>query len=220
MISVVLASRLALIREGMKRILQSEGDIRVVGEVLRAQDVVSNKETPDAEVVVVAHPANLDGEDYLHFLQQQCPSLRVIIVANSPTLPHVLSALRKGARGILNACCSAEHLPAAIRAVSAGNIYMHEEVARMVVQDLGEIRKDHTHRSLTQRELQIFVKLATGLKVSAIALELGISIKTVSTHKARIMEKMGITTFSQLVQYAIANRFSFATESPAEVSEA
>lgn len=205
MISVVLASRLAVIREGMKRILLPQDDIDVVGEVSRAQEVVVNEETSQAEIVVVAHPSIPDGEDYLRFLQRECPSLRVIVVTRSPTVSHVVSALRNGARGLLSARCSAAHLPAAIRAVSAGNIYMHEEVSRLVAQDLGDIDRDHSHRSLTQRELEIFVKLASGMNGTAIARELGISAKTVSTHKTRMMDKMGIRSMSQLVQYAVVN---------------
>jgi DNA-binding NarL/FixJ family response regulator len=75
----------------------------------------------------------------------------------------------------------------------------------MLVADLDEIKKDHTHKSLTHREMDIFLRLAAGKKISDIAAELGISAKTVSTHKARVMEKMGMSSSSQLIQYAIVN---------------
>jgi DNA-binding NarL/FixJ family response regulator len=90
---------------------------------------------------------------------------------------------------------------------------MHEEVGRLVAADFGDIGKDYTHRSLSQREFEIFKHLAAGQKVSEIASELGISIKTVSTHKSRLMEKMGMHSHSQLIQYAVANSL-FDTSRP------
>lgn len=206
MISVVLASRLTIIREGMKRILLQQEDIKVIAEVRHTREVLAQEGIGDADVVVVAHPSISGGNDYLAYLQQECPSLRVIVVARSPTLPQVLAELRMGVRGLLNASCAVGHLPAAIRAVSAGKIYLHEEISRIVAADLTEVWKDHTHKSLTPRELEIFMRLAVGCKVSEIAAELAISVKTVSTHKARLMEKMGIISTSQLIQYAIVNK--------------
>lgn len=82
---------------------------------------------------------------------------------------------------------------------------MHENVSNVVGSSLQGLTRDHTHTSLTGREMEIFLKLAIGLKGTEIASQLGISVKTVSTHKGRLMEKMGMRSFSQLVQYAIAN---------------
>lgn len=206
MISVVLASRLAVIREGMKRILLQQEDIDIVGEVARAQEMVINERMLQADIVVVAHPSNIDGEEYLCFLRRECPSLRIIIIARVPTALQVFSALRNGARGLLSTRCSVTHLPAAIRSVSAGNVYMHEDVSCLVAQNLGTLDRDHTHHALTQREFEVFLKLAGGERVTEIGRALGISAKTVSTHKTRIMEKMGMRSMSQLVQYAIVNR--------------
>ena len=90
---------------------------------------------------------------------------------------------------------------------------MHEEVGRLVAADLNELGKDYTHRSLTRREFDIFKRLAAGEKVSEIAMQLGISVKTVSTHKSRLMQKMDIHSYSQLVQYAVANSL-FDTPEP------
>lgn len=205
MTSVVLASKLTVIREGMKRILSPCNDIQVVGEVNHTSEFFASERSPCAEVIVLAYPGAMVSNDELMQLQKTCPELRVIIVVRFSTLHQVLSAFKMGVHGLLNASCAASHLPAAIRAVSSGKIYMHEQVSSLIVADLDEINKDHTHKSLTHREMEIFLRLAEGRKISDIASELGISVKTVSTHKARVMEKMGMTSSSQLIQYAIVN---------------
>lgn len=195
-----------MIREGMKRILLPQNDIDIVGELTRAQDIVNDKRMLQADILLVAHPSNIEGEDCLVLLRRECPLLRVIVIARIPTAVQVFSALRNGARGLLSTRCSVTHLPAAIRSVSSGNIYMHEDVSCLVAQNLATLDKDHTHHALTQREFEVFVKLAGGERITAIGRALGISAKTVSTHKTRIMEKMGMRSMSQLVQYAIVNR--------------
>lgn len=205
MTSVVLVSKLSLIREGMKRILSQCNDIQIVGEANHASEYFTAERIPCAQVIVLAYPGAMLGTDDLLQLQKVCPELRVIIVVRFSTLYQVLSAFKMGVHGMLNASCAASHLPAAIRAVSSGKIYMHEQVSSLLVADLDEIKKDHTHKSLTHREMDIFLRLAAGKKISDIAAELGISVKTVSTHKARVMEKMGMSSSSQLIQYAIVN---------------
>jgi two-component system, NarL family, invasion response regulator UvrY len=205
MISVALASRLLVVREGMKRILLPLQDIEVVAEVKGLDELISVEASSAAQVAVVANPPTTDGQDFLVRFKAACPRVQVIVVTRSPTLPEILAALRHGARGLLSTSCTANHLPAAIRAVSSGRIYMHENVSHIVAADLNGLARDHTHKALTQRELEIFMKLAEGWRVTEIASQLGISVKTVSTHKGRMMEKMGISSFSQLVQYAIAH---------------
>jgi DNA-binding NarL/FixJ family response regulator len=207
MISVVLASKLAVLREGMKRILMPQEDIDVIATVEHALDVMSSEALLRADVlVVVAHPVTADGQDYLLHLRQGNPALRVIIIARFADLQQIMEVIRAGVRGLLHTSCAANHLPDAIRAVSSGRLYMHEEVSGLLASGLGDLGKDHTHRSLTQREFEIFLKLAEGQKVSEIAAQLGISIKTVSTHKSRLMDKMGMKSQSQLIQYAVANK--------------
>ena len=205
-ITVVLASRLTILREGMKRILLPQGDIEVIGEVDHACEVFSHESYLQADVIVAVVDSTMNGGgDFLLHLPKQNPLLRVIVIMRSPTVHQILSILRAGVRGLLDTSCAANNLPAAIRAVSSGKLYMHEEVSRLVAANISEFGRDHTHTALTQRELDVLMKLAAGHKVSEIALEFGISIKTVSTHKARLMEKMGFTTLSQVIQYAIAN---------------
>lgn len=202
-ISIVLASRLSVIREGMKRVLRSQEDIKVVAEVEHPQDVGAQGPVQNARVLVLAHPSASGSADLLQYLHKECPSLRVIVVTNSPTLPQILAHLRMGARGLLNASCTKGHLATAIRAVALDKIYLHEDLSRRFAADMHNVSMHPPHHSLSPRELQIFTKLGAGQKVTQIADELDISVKTVSTHKSRLMEKMGMASISQLIQYAV-----------------
>ncbi len=206
MIRVMLASSLMVLREGMKRILARQGDIDVIAEVKNVLDLLSDERLVRADVLIVVglSPAGDTVQCLLHLRQRQ-PSLQVIFVARSPSLNQVLSIIGAGVRGLLNANSAANHLPAAIRAVSAGRIYLHEDMSGLIATDLSEIEKDRTHTALTQREHEIFLMLVSGTKNSEIAAQLGISVKTVSTHKTRMMEKMNMRSVSQLVQYAIVH---------------
>ncbi|MEW6760749.1 MAG: response regulator transcription factor [Pseudomonadota bacterium] len=205
MIKVVIASNLVVLREGAKRILSPQADIDVIAEVAHLQELSSNNALLCADVlIVIADTPSVDGNEHLSLLNQERPSLRVVILLRFPTLQQILSILRTGVRGLLSASSAASHLPTAVRAISSGRLYLNDELTRLLIPDHRDISKDYTHRSLTDRELEIFLKLAAGKKVSEIAAQLGISSKTVSTHKSRLMEKMHMTTFSQIVQYAIA----------------
>lgn len=206
MISVVIASRLTLLREGMKRILQAQDDIVVLAEVKHVLDVLSDERLLKADVLVAAASAAMrDGEDLFFQLRRRNHKLRVVLIAPTANVRDVVAILRTGVHGLLDSSSAANHLSAAIRVVSHGRQYIDEDAARLVASDLGSLGKDHTHKSLTQREFDIFRRLAHGQKVSAIAHELRISAKTVSTHKTRLMAKMAMTSRAQLIQYAVAN---------------
>ncbi|RYF38641.1 MAG: response regulator transcription factor [Cytophagaceae bacterium] len=205
MIKVVIVSNLSVLREGAKRILLSQGDMDVIAEVSDVRELGSNNLLSQADVIIViADTGTVTGSDYLLLLHQQRPSMRVVMLLRYPTMQQILSILRTGVRGLLSASSAATHLPIAVRAASSGRLYLNDELTRLLIPDHSGIGKDYTHKSLTDRELEVFLKLAAGKKVSEIAAQLGISIKTVSTHKARLMDKMNMSTFSQMVQYALA----------------
>ncbi|MGI4719738.1 MAG: LuxR C-terminal-related transcriptional regulator [Janthinobacterium lividum] len=214
MISVVLVSNLMVLREGMKRILQHDDDIDVVAEIHAAKESLRDRQLL-ADVVVIAGQPMDEGHDYLLYLRQEFPSLQIVIVTRFPSPHQIVSAVRVGVRGFMDACSATSHLGEAIRTVASGRLYMHEAISSVLSANSGKLDTDHAHNRLTPRELDIFMRLATGTKVSEIAEKLGISIKTVSTHKTRLMEKMRLTSSSQIVQYAIMNRL-FDRHGPVE----
>lgn len=206
MIDVLLVSRLTVLREGMKRILQAQDDIMVIAELKHVFDVLADKRLLQANILVAAAiPAMGDAQDFFLQLRRENAKVRTVLIAPKAKVHELAGILRSGVHGLISASSAASHLPAAIRAVSRGRPYIDEDVARLLAADPDSLGKDHTHKSLTQRELEIFRRLVVGQKVSTIALELGISVKTVSTHKSRLMEKMAMTSESQLIQYAVAN---------------
>jgi len=205
MIKVVIASNLPVLREGAKRILSQQMDIDVIAEVGHVREVLLDCTLLRADVlIVVADSSSVDGKECLLQLHQECPALRIMILLRFPTLQQIMSILRTGVSGLLSASSAASHLATAIRAISSGRLYLNDELTRLLIPDQSSLGKDYTHKSLTDRELEIFLKLAAGRKVSEIAVQLGISIKTVSTHKSRLMDKMNMTSYSQIVQYALA----------------
>jgi two-component system, NarL family, invasion response regulator UvrY len=205
MIKIVIVSNLAVLREGVKRILLPQEDIDVLAEFADIRELSSHNLLLQADVVImIADMASANGSDYLLRLHQECPSLRVVMLLRYPTMQQILSILRAGVRGLLSASSAASQLPIAVRAISSGRLYLNDELTRMLIPDHSDIGKDFSHKSLTDREMEVFIKLTAGKKVSEIAAQLGISMKTVSTHKSRLMEKMNMSTFSQMVQYALA----------------
>lgn len=205
MINVVLVSSQPLLCLGMRCILAPHHDLQVLGSSPHPHDIEGGAAV--ADVVVLAATTLLHGADeVLADLQQRYRSARIVMIVRCPTLQQVLAALRADVRGLLSSQCTEGDLPGAIRTVAAGRIYLHDDVARIVGADLDGIARDRTHGALTGREFDILVRLAGGGKVTTIAHQMGISVKTVSTHKTRLMEKMGFDSLSQLVQYAIGHR--------------
>jgi DNA-binding NarL/FixJ family response regulator len=129
----------------------------------------------------------------------------MVVFVRSDSSEYVLSAIQYGARGILTTDCASTHVADAIRAVSAGKVYLGEEVSVMIATEL-KLSAGSQRPRLTERELQILKRIAIGRKSSTIADELGISTKTVSAHKANILEKLALETESELVLYAIENK--------------
>ncbi|VXB89273.1 response regulator transcription factor [Massilia sp. 9I] len=205
-IKVALASELSVLREGMRRILLKHDDIHIVAEAAHYHEFLTDDASLSADVLVlIAQPATSVALDGLVHMRGDRPSLSVIMIVQKPGLPQVLSILRSGVRGLIDAAGAASQLPAAVRAVATGRLYLHEDVARLVTSGSKEINTDHTHTALTEREFEIFLRMAAGQKPLEIGATLGISTKTVSTHKSRLMEKMRMSSDAEIVRYAIAN---------------
>lgn len=206
MINVILASSLLIMREGLKHILQGLPDIQVVGESDFAKvEYTTNPyaEYSDAVAIVTYPDGNDEGENTHLSLFRDCPLIKVIVIAQHDSVPQILSALRIGARGLLSAGFGTQMLPAAIRSVAQGHIFLNDEIAAVLAKSSKEIKIPRSDVKLTGREAQIFERIAKGGRVCSIAAELNISKKTVSTHKTRLMEKLGTENISELIQYAI-----------------
>jgi len=146
-----------------------------------------------------------NGIDTLRQLKRSRPELPVLILSAYSEQQYAVSLLRAGASGYINKESASEQLVSAIRTVINGGKYVSPSVAQVLVSDLSGESDKPLHATLSKREFQIFYKLAAGASVSKIAEELFLSVKTVSTYRARILEKMQMTSNADLTYYAVKN---------------
>jgi DNA-binding NarL/FixJ family response regulator len=207
MIRILIADDHAIVRAGLKQFIAEEQDMTVAGEATTGAEAVAFVRAADCDVVLldIAMP-DTNGVDTLRQLKQIKPTLPVLILSGYPEKQYALNLLRTGASGYINKETASEQIVAAIRAVTQGRKYVSPAVAEVLVDDLGGDPNQPPHASLSEREFQIFCKLAAGKPVSKIADELFLSVKTVSTYRARILQKMDMKTNADLTYYAIKNQ--------------
>jgi len=207
MIRILIADDHAIVRAGLKQFIAEEQDMTVAGEATTGAEAVAFVRASECDVVLldIAMP-DTNGVDTLRQLKQIKPGLPVLILSGYPEKQYALNLLRTGASGYINKETASEQLVAAIRAVTQGRKYVSPAVAEVLVNDLGGDPNQPPHAALSEREFQIFCKLAAGKPVSKIADELFLSVKTVSTYRARILQKMDMKTNADLTYYAIKNQ--------------
>ncbi len=208
-IRVLIADDHAFLRQGLKQILSETPDIRVVAEAGNGQEVLALIGSTELDVVVmdISMPGKT-GWDVLLQLKSEKSDLPVIILSVSPEDSYAVAMLRSGAGGYLTKSSAPEMLVEAIRKVAAGGKFISPHLAEKIVFDLDHDCDKQLHETLSPRELQILVLIASGKTVSEIAEELSLSIPTVSTYRARILEKMNMTSNAQLTHYAIKNNLA------------
>jgi DNA-binding NarL/FixJ family response regulator len=203
MAQVILTSSLFLLREGMKHILSTHRDIHVAGVFSCVADLCARTTRHPEEIIVFAEPTfDLTGGT-LSRLGCQCPSMKTIIIAPARVMRARFEELKLGVRGILAAENVASGFPDAIRMVHAGKAYVSVELLDLFSQQVQLKDAPAAYASLSERELEIFAGIAAGKRNQTIGSELAISCKTVSTHKMRLMGKLGVHSVPELVQYAL-----------------
>src|SRR5690606_9825141 len=206
-IRILIADDHAIVRAGLKQFIADEPDMAVTGEAetgSQTLDLVRNGEW-DVVLLDISMP-DRSGVDTLKSLKQVKPELPVLILSGFPEGQYAVNLLRAGAAGYLNKESAPNELVRAIRTVVAGRRYVSATLAEILAQDVSSPTSDRpVHTALSEREFQIFCKLAAGQAVSKIAEELFLSVKTVSTYRTRILEKMNMKTNADLTYYAIKN---------------
>ncbi|PLT16582.1 response regulator [Ralstonia mannitolilytica] len=202
MIRVLIADDHEIVRAGLRQFLSEERDIEVAGEAASGEEVMEQLRTGAFDVVVldISMP-DRNGIDTLKLVRQRHPDLPVLILSTFPEDQYAINLIRAGASGYLTKESAPDELVKAIRTVSQGRRYVSPTVAELLI---GGLEKP-TDQTLSKREFQIFCKLARGQSVSVIAEELFLSVKTVSTYRTRILEKMGMKSNADLTYYAIKN---------------
>ena len=204
MIRVLVADDHAVIRCGITQILEEALDITVTGEASTGREVLQavRKHHYDVLVLDIAMPGG-GGFEVLEQLDTLKPGLKILMLSMYSESHYAIRALRAGASGYLTKDSAPSQLIAAIRQVAAGGTYVTQSLAeKLAVEVRGEAHKE-PHEILSTREYQVLCLLASGKTVTQIAKELYLSVKTISTYRVRLQEKLGLDNTAQLMRYAI-----------------
>jgi DNA-binding NarL/FixJ family response regulator len=206
MIKVLLADDHAIVREGLKEILLRHMESVECGEAENAEQVLTQvREHPwDLLILDITMPGR-SGLDILADLKQLRPELPVLVLSMLPEDQFGKRVLRAGAFGYLKKESAPEELIQAIRKVLSGGRYVSPALAEKIVLDLNDGANLPLHEGLSAREFEILVMLGSGKTVSQIAEELHLSVTTISTYRARILEKMNMSTTAELMRYVFRN---------------
>lgn len=206
MIRVAICDDHQIIRAGFKQILSDVEDIEVVAEAATGREAldIARKGLCDVLLLDIGMP-DLNGVDTLRTIKQGQPELPILILSGYPVQQYAVNLIKAGASGYLNKECESEELIKAIRVAATGRRYVSAEVGEILAQSVGQEEAGAPHTELSEREFQIFLHLAKGDSVSGIAQKLSLSVKTISTYRTRVMEKMGLATNSDLTYYAMKN---------------
>ena len=204
MIRVLLADDHAIVRAGLKEILADTGDIEVTGEAANGQEVLARVFTQDFDVAVLdmSMPGR-NGIELIKLVKAEKPKLRILVLSMHSEEQYAVRALKAGASGYLTKESAADQLVAAIRRIAAGGAYVTPETAERLALSVAPRAVVAAHTLLSDREFQVFRMIARGVSVSQIARELSLSVKTISTHKTRILEKMRLANQAELIRYAL-----------------
>ena len=206
MIRIVIADDHTLMREGLKRILESTDDIEVVGEATDGFGVLAHvrKGGFDLLLLDLSMPGR-SGIDLIRQIRTESPKLPVLVLTMYEEEQYAIRSIRAGAQGYLTKESAGTQLVHAIRKVASGKPYISMEVAEQLALDIMTPEKPLPHSQLSNREFEIFNLLAQGKTVTDIGQQLHLSVKTVSTHKSRILNKMSMHSISEIVRYAVAH---------------
>ncbi len=208
MIRVLLADDHAIVRDGLRRILSSAGGIEVADEAIDGHEVLAHIRTKRYDLIMLdmSMPGR-SGIDLIRQVKDLCPATPILILSMHAEEQYALRSIRAGASGYLSKDTPQELLIAAIRKTAAGGMYLSAPVAEQIAMNLQTgTHQGLPHQSLSDRELEVFLALVKGEAVGAIAQRLKLSVKTVSTHKARIHDKMNMASVAEMVQYAMNHR--------------
>lgn len=209
MIRIVIADDHAIVRRGLKQIVEDSGEMVVVAEATNGVEALRMAREADCEVLIldISMPGK-SGIEVLKQVREEKPRLPVLIISIYPEDQYAVRLIKAGAAGYLNKECAPAELVEAVRRVANGKRYISTAVAEMLVHEIGAPNQKLPHETLSDREFQIFLLLAAAKTVSEIADALSLSVKTVSTHRARILEKMHLRNNAELMHYAVDNHLS------------
>ena len=202
MIRLLIADDHAIVRDGLKRILAAVPDMQVAAEAASGDQALALVRAQDFDVLVVdMSMPGLSGMDLIKRLRIEKPASRVLVLSMHGEKQYAARALKAGAAGYLNKDSAAEQLVGAIRKIAAGGMHITEAAAVSLV-----VAERAPHEALSNREFDVLRLLVEGLSPTEIGEKLHLSVKTVSTHKTHILEKLGVGGTAELVRYALDHK--------------
>ncbi len=208
MIRVGIVDDHAIVRTGLRQYLSEHVDLRVTGEANNGTEALelARSGTVDVLLMDISMPGQ-SGVDALTAIKARFPDLPVLILSGFPELHYATPLLRQGASGYLNKECDPEEIVTAIRTVSRGRKYISPAVAELLADNAaaGDNGERPRHEMLSERELQVFLRLAKGETIGHMAEGMFLSVKTVSTYRTRVLEKLKLASNSDLTYYALKN---------------
>jgi DNA-binding NarL/FixJ family response regulator len=209
MIRVVIADDHTIVREGLRRILAGHDDIQITGEATNGYEVIDHVRAGGFDLLLM--DLSMPGKSGIELIKQvkdEKPKLPVLVLTMHEEEQYALRAIRAGASGYLTKESASDQLVAAIRKIASGHLYISPAVAEQLALDVMP-RADADappHKQLSDREFEVFRLLVEGKSVTDIGVQLHLSVKTVSTHKTRVLEKLGVSSIAELVRYAMAHK--------------
>lgn len=206
-IKILIADDHSLIREGLKKILKGASDMRVLAEAQNSEEVLEQVRKTNFDLVVldISFPGR-SGLEILKDLKQEFPKLPVLILSMHPEDRFATRSLMAGASGYLTKDCATDELIHAIRRVVSGRKYVSATLSEQLASQLESDAGKPLHETLSNREYQVLCMIALGKTAKDLARELSLSVNTVNTYRARILEKMKMTKNAELIRYALQQR--------------
>ncbi len=203
MIRVLLVDDHSIVRDGLKRILAATTDLQVAGEAASGEAALALVKANDYDVAMLdMSMPGLSGIDLIKRLKLEKPKLRILVLSMHGEQQYAARALKAGAAGYLNKDSASELLLGALRKIAAGGVHIGEAAAASLLQSGDK----PAHEALSDREFEVLRLLVDGLGPTEIGERLHLSVKTVSTHKTRILEKLNVRSTAELVRYALEHR--------------
>jgi len=206
MIRIAIVDDHAIVRAGLRQFLSEQVDLRVTGEAGSGREALDLVRAGEVDVMLMdLSLPDQSGVETLAAIKARKPELPVLILSGFPEAHYATTLLRQGASGYLNKECDPEEIATAVRTVFRGRKYITPAVAELLADGLGAAQDQAPHDTLSERELQVFLRLARGETVGHIADGMSLSVKTVSTYRSRVLEKLSLSTNSELTYYALKN---------------
>lgn len=204
MIQVAIVDDHQIVRTGFRELLSDDASVSIAFEAASGDEALEKLRTTQCGILLldISLPGK-SGVDVLRAVRQRYPDIKVLILSGFPEESYALAMIKNGANGYLCKDCERDELLRAIHMVSAGRRYVSPRTAELLAAEMSGERSGVLHETLSDRELQVFLRLARGESVSDIAVQLHLSVKTISTYRSRVTEKLSVGSNAELATYAL-----------------